>query len=176
MLQQISGEVLTSEEGCDSHPALSHVLTGSEDQDLETSVERIDAVVKQLAQRTALLRPPSLATVDGIESLVQEQAEGPAVIDPAGAILVEGGVVPQQGEEVDDDEHEAREGDEVGRHAHRKALDDHICVKGLEDVFRGEGPIDARVLVFAERGEIPLTDVHHLGRFWIYRLLLEAII
>lgn len=84
-----------------------------------------------------------LRAVNRIEGLVQEQADRPAVVDPRRAVLVEGRVVPQQRAEVDDDEHEAREGDQVGRHPHGEALDDHIRVEGLEDVPRHERVVDA---------------------------------
>ena len=44
-----------SEEGRDRLPALAHVLRGGEDEDFERGVERVDAVVKELAQRARLV-------------------------------------------------------------------------------------------------------------------------
>jgi len=41
-----------------------------------------------------------LCPVDSIKSLVQEQANGPRIIHPWRAVLVESGIVPEQGEEV----------------------------------------------------------------------------
>lgn len=158
------GRKRTGKEREDSHPALPHVLTRGKDQNLQTRVQRINTMIKQLPQRATLPRPPRLAAIDRIERLVQEQADGPAVVDPAGAVLVEGGVVPEQGEEVRDDEEEAGEGDEVGGHGHGEALDDDVGVEGLEDVFGGEGVVDAGVFVFFEGGEFPLANVDHDGR------------
>lgn len=57
-----------------------------------------------------------LSAVDGIKGLVQEQANGPAVVDPARTILVEAWIVPQQRQEVDDDKRKAGECDGIGRH------------------------------------------------------------
>lgn len=76
-----------------------------------------------------------LRSINGIESLVQEKTGSPRVVHPRRAVLVEGGVVPQHGDEIGDDEHEARESDEVGRHAHGKKFDDHMGVEWLQNVL-----------------------------------------
>lgn len=76
-----------------------------------------------------------LGAIHGIKGLVQEQSNGPAVVDPAGTVLVEAWIVPQQRQEVDDDKREAGESDGIGRHRHGKTLDDHIGIEGLQDVF-----------------------------------------
>jgi hypothetical protein len=55
--------------------------------------------------------PARLCAVDCIESLVEEESDGPAEIDPGRTVGVEGRVVPEQSEEVDDHEAEATEGD-----------------------------------------------------------------
>lgn len=119
----------------------------------------------------SLCRPPfffpvnlRLRAVDGVKGLVQKQAERPAVVDPRWAVLVESGVVPQQGEEVRDDKGESGQGDEVRRHGHGEDFDDDIGVKGLEHVFGQQRVVDARVLVLFERWELLLTYVDHLGR------------
>ena len=104
-----------------------------------------------------------LRSIHGIKSLVQEQPDSPAVVDPARAVLVECWSVPQQGQEVDDDEHESGEGDHVGRHAEREALDDHMRVEGLQNVFGHQRPVHPGVLVLLEGREVPLPYVNHLG-------------
>jgi hypothetical protein len=45
-----------------------------------------------------------LTSVYSIKCLIQKQANGPACIDPWRTILVQGWIVPEQCEEVDDDE------------------------------------------------------------------------
>lgn len=169
---------------------MSHVLRGSKDQDLEGGVEGIDTMVKELSQGTGLLGssparhilasfqyfPQSryhlqivylsrsnsrLRSVNGVKGLVQEQADGPRVVDPGRAIGIQARVIPQEGQEVGDDKGEAGEGDEVRGHPYREALDDDVGVEGLEDVFGEQGAVDARVLVVFERGELALADVDH---------------
>lgn len=108
--------------------------------------------------------------VNSVKGLIQKQAQGPRVVDPRRAILVERGVVPQQGQEVGHDEHEARQRDEVGRHAHREALDDDMCVKWLQHVFGRERPVHPGVLVLLERRELALADVNHLGLLFLFFL------
>ena len=49
--------------------------------------------------------------------------------------MIKSGVVPQQGEDVDENEAESREGDGVRRHGEREAFDGDISVEWLEDVF-----------------------------------------
>lgn len=117
------------------------------------------------AKRDMYLR---LRSINGVKSLVQKQADGPAVVDPRGAILVERGVVPQHGEEVCDNEGESGKGDEVGRHAHGKAFDDDVCVERLQHVLGQQRIVHARVLVLLERGELALPYVDHLGCIVLY--------
>jgi hypothetical protein len=109
-----------------------------------------------------------LRPIHSIKSLIQEQAHPPAVIHPRRAILIQGGVVPQHGEEVGHDEHEARQRDQVGRHAHREALDDKVGVEGLEDVLGRQRAVDAGVLVLPQSREVILAEVHHRERcmYW----------
>lgn len=82
-----------------------------------------------------------LGSVDSIKGLVQKQTDGPAVVNPARAVLVEGWVVPEECPEVGDHKHEAGEGDQVGCHGHGEALDDHIGVEWLEDVLAGQAAV-----------------------------------
>lgn len=102
-----------------------------------------------------------MRSINGVKGLVQEQADGPRIVDPRRAIGIQARVIPQQGQEVGDDEGEAGEGDEVRGHPYREALDDDVGVEGLEDVFGEQGAIDARVLVVFERRELALADVDH---------------
>lgn len=171
---------LTGEHGRNGVPALAHVLRRGKDEDFESGVAGVDAMVEELAQRSRLSRaspiyhqhtyphPTSptrnnsrLRPIDSIKSLIQEQADSPAIVHPGRAVLVQHGRVPQQGREVGDDEGEAGQGDGVGRHAHGEALDDEVRVEGLEDVLAGQRAVDRRVLVLLERGELPLADVDH---------------
>ena len=50
-----------------------------------------------------------LCTIYGIERLIEEKTNCPACIDPSWHILVERWVVPQQCQEIEDDEAEAGE-------------------------------------------------------------------
>lgn len=147
--------LLTSEKSHDGHPALAHVLGSGKDEDFEGSVASIDAMVKEFAERTGLSRSSSdryrvsciltcradmhvysrLTTINGIKSLIQEQAGCPAIVDPGRTVLVQCRIIPQHCQDVCHDKHEARQRDKVGRHAHGETLDDYICVEGLEDVL-----------------------------------------
>lgn len=83
-----------------------------------------------------------LRPVHRVKGLVEKQAGSPAVVYPRRAVLVEGRIVPQQGEEVGDDEHEPRERDQVRRHRYGEALDDHIGVERLQDVLGEQRVVD----------------------------------
>ncbi len=107
------------------------------------------------------MRNIRLRAVDGIKCLVYEQTSSPSIVDPWRAILVESGIVPEQGEEVGDDEHEPGQGDQVRGHPHGKALDDDIGVEGLENIFRRQRVVDAAVFVLLEVRQIFLPYVHH---------------
>ncbi len=52
-----------------------------------------------------------LGAVDRVEGLVQEKSDSKGPVDPRRHILVHGGVVPQHGQEVDNDKAEARQCD-----------------------------------------------------------------
>ena len=93
------------------------------------------------------MRSPRLGAVYRVEGLVEEEAQSPGCVDPGWHVLVEGRVVPEEGEEVDDDEAEAGEGDGIGRHGEGEAADYYIVVEGLEDVPGDEGVVDAGVFV-----------------------------
>lgn len=106
-----------------------------------------------------------LSTIDGIESLVQEEPDRPTKIHPSRAVLVEGGIVPQQRQDVDYDEQESRQSNQIGSHAHGKQLNDEIVVKRLEDVLGRQRPIDRGVLVLLERRKLVMSEIDHLGRY-----------
>ena len=48
--------LLTGEKSNDGRPTLTHVLRAGKDKALESCVERINTMVKELAQRTTLSR------------------------------------------------------------------------------------------------------------------------
>jgi hypothetical protein len=48
------------------------------------------------------------------------------------------------------------------RHRHRKEFDNDIGVERLEDIFRGQGLVDTRVLVRMQAGQVFGTYVHHI--------------
>ncbi len=52
-----------------------------------------------------------LGAIDGIEGLVQEKSDGKGEVDPWRHVLVHGGIIPQHGEKIDNDEAKARQGD-----------------------------------------------------------------
>lgn len=68
-------------------------------------------MIEELAQGPRLLGAARLGAVDGVEGLVEEEANGPGGVDPARAVEVEGRVVVEEGQNIDDDEGEAGEGD-----------------------------------------------------------------
>lgn len=105
-----------------------------------------------------------LSAIDRIKGLIEKETDGPAVVDPRRAVLVQRRVVPQQRQEVGDHEHEPRERDEVRRHRPREEADDNIGVEGLEDVLGRQRSVDRRVLVLLEIRQVFLPHVDHLGR------------
>jgi len=165
----VEGEEAGAEAG-DGLPALAHVGRGCEDNDLERRVEGVDSVVEELAKGSGLASATAgesisraalklqveynirtkhsrLCTINRVKGLVQKQTQSPAVIDPSGTVLVQAGVIPEQGQKVGYDKHEARQRNQVRGHAHREQLDDDIGVERLEDVARQQRVVDTRVLV-----------------------------
>jgi len=102
-----------------------------------------------------------LGSVNCIKRLVQKEADRPAVVYPGRAVLIERGIIPEKGQEVGDDEHEAGEGDKVRRHARREALDDDIGIEGFEYVTRHQRAVDTRVLVLPKIRQVFLPYVDH---------------
>lgn len=180
------------EEGRDRLPRLAHVLGAGEDEDLEGRVAGVDTVIEELAEGpglagSATVRHTSLwsvtcphlvpscgeaapvkgdvrlGAVNGVECLVEEETDGPAEVDPWWAVLVERRIVPEQGQQVGDDKGEARQGDEVWRHALGEALDDDIVVEGLEDVLGRQRVVDAGIPVLLEVWQLFLPYVDHDG-------------
>lgn len=98
---------------------------------VQVSTTRLDYKVAESFRRFDL----RLASVNSVKCLIQEQSNGPRIIHPRGAILVQSGSIPQQSQEVCDNETKARQSDQVWCHAHGKALDDEICIEGLQHIF-----------------------------------------
>jgi len=75
----------------------------------------VSSACKQSMSMCAHLQVPDsnvrLCPVHSIESLVQKESNCPSRIDPSRHILVEARVVPEKGEEIQDDESEARKRD-----------------------------------------------------------------
>jgi hypothetical protein len=78
-------------------------------------------MVKQLTKRTALVSSAGLTSIHGVECLVKKESNSPAGIHPAWTVLVQRWCVPEQGEEIDDNEAEAREGN-LSRHVSDKDI------------------------------------------------------
>lgn len=104
-----------------------------------------------------------LGAVDSIESLVEEEADGPAVVDPRRAVLIESRVVPQERQDIENDEQEACQCNQIGCHAHWKQLDNEIVVKRLKDVFGCQRPVNGGVLVLLQRRKLTLSEINHAG-------------
>ena len=104
-----------------------------------------------------------LGAVNGVECLIEEEANGPGVVHPWWAVLVKRRVIPEQRQQVGDDEGETGKSDEVWRHALREALDDDIVIEGLEDVLGRQRTIDAGVFVLLEVWQLLLPYVDHDG-------------
>ena len=119
-------------------------------------------MIEQLPQRPTLMRPSRLRPINRIKRLIQKQSNCPTRIHPRRHILIKRGIIPKQGQEVEDDEGEAGKGDGIGCHGHGEAFYDDVVVEGLEDVFGGEGVVDAGVLVAVEAFEVFLADVDHV--------------
>ena len=68
-------------------------------------------MVEQLSQRTALVGSSRLASIHGIESLVEEQADRPTEINPRWAVLIQSRRVPKEGEEITNNKGKARQRD-----------------------------------------------------------------
>lgn len=97
----------------DCRPGITKIDRAGKDDDAEGGVDGIDTVIKELTKRSGLLSPPGLSSVASIKGLVEKQADGPGCVDPGRTIRVEGRVIPEQREEVDDDERETGESNQV---------------------------------------------------------------
>lgn len=82
-------------------------------------------MVKQFAQWTALTRPAGLSPVHRVESLVEEQANGPGQVNPRGAVGIEVWIVPQHREDIGNHEAKAGEGD--------------LCIQSARSCEKGNG-------------------------------------
>lgn len=147
-------------------------LFGSSTAEIRLKVSSLDTIRApsssiHIKQRVEALKAKNikkslrLGTVYSVKSLVEQQSNGPAIVHPAGAVLIQGGVVPQHGQEVEHDKRESRQGDEIRCHAHWEAVDDKFGVERLEDIFRHERPIHGRVLVLFQGREVVLPHVDH---------------
>ncbi len=70
-------------------------------------------MIEQFAQWPALVSSSGLTTIHGIESLIEEEANGPGEIHPRRTILIEGRVIVQESQKVNYDKGEATERDLV---------------------------------------------------------------
>jgi len=97
------------------HAQTDRTTTGNTDKD---RTHAVTPVVEQLAQRTARLRPPRLFPVDGVQRLVDEEAEGAGEGGPPGGHLGGRGAVHDQDQGRDDVHHQARHRDQVRGYPH----------------------------------------------------------
>lgn len=94
-------------------------LFGSSSAEIRLKVSSLDTTRapsssihgKQRVEAPEKTRDLRLGTVNSVKRLVEQQSDGPAVVHPAWTVLIQRGVVPQHGQEIDDDEHESRQGD-----------------------------------------------------------------
>lgn len=169
----------TSKECQDSLPTHSQVLRRCEDEAFERCIDSVDAVIEELSQWTtlvcstpvslsvpALMTPmihdPRLTAIHRIKSLIHEQSNRPTSIYPRRTIRVQRRIIPQQRQDINNDETKSQQGDQVRRHPHRKTFYDEVRVEWFEDVAGQQGVVDSAVFVFFEVGELLLTDVDHL--------------
>lgn len=87
-------KILTSEEREDCLPALSEIHRGGKEQNLESRVDRVDAMVEQLSKRTTLVGSSGLASIDGVKCLVEKQTNRPTKVHPRWAVLIQCRRVP----------------------------------------------------------------------------------
>jgi len=171
--------LLTSEEDHDGLPSHSQVLRGGKNETFKGSIHSINTVIEQLTKRTTLvstssticqphsrsqegnLRNVRLTAIYCIESLIQEQPNSPTDINPRRTILIERRVIPEQRQQINNHKAEPAERDQVGRHAHRETLDDHICIERFQDVARQQRVVDTGVLVLFQVRQVLLADVDH---------------
>ena len=133
-------------------------------------------MIEQLPQRPALMRSPSLRPIHSIKSLIQKEPNGPRSVHPSWHILIERRVVPEEGQEIHDDEAEAGERDGIRCHGHGEAFYDDVVVEGFEDVFRDEGVVDAGVFVLFEAFEALCPYVDHFGDQWVLLWPVECLV
>ena len=67
-------------------------------------------MIEQFTKRTALVSSAGLTSIHSVECLVKEESNSPAGVHPSWTVLVQCRCVPEHGEEIDDNEAEAREG------------------------------------------------------------------
>lgn len=129
----------TSKKHQHSPPSLPKLHSRRKKQNLQASIQRINAMIEQLAQRSRLLRPSRLRAVNSVESLIKKQPDRPRRVDPARAFLVKGGCVVEHSQDVDEDESEAGERDSVRSHGERE-------LSGMISLILRDGlyPLDLR--------------------------------
>ena len=82
------------------------------------------------------MRSPRLSSINSVKCLIKKQSNSPRRIYPSWHVLVKRGIIPEKGQEIEDDEAETRESDGIRCHGHGEAFDGDIVVERLEDIFR----------------------------------------
>ena len=120
-----------AEECKDCLPRLAQVHRSCEKEDFEAGITSVDScnmsashpppclamrptVVEELSQRSALMCPPCLRSIHGIEGLVKEEADSPRQIDPRRTVGVEARIVPKHGQDIDNHKTKAGKGNLSG--------------------------------------------------------------
>lgn len=70
-------------------------------------------MIKQLSERSALVRPSRLTAIHRVESLVEEETDCPGEVYPWWTVGIKSGIIPEESEKIGDNKAEAGECDLV---------------------------------------------------------------
>lgn len=77
--------------------------------------------------------------------------------------MIERRVIPQQSQDVDNNETETRKGNQIRRHAHGETFDHKIRIEWLENISGEQRMVDARIFVFLQARKSLLSYIYHRG-------------
>lgn len=102
-----------------------------------------------------------LRPIHRIKSLIQKQSHRPTGINPSRTIRIQRRIIPQQRQDVNNDEPKPRERDQVRRHTHGEAFYDEVRIERFQHIAGEQRVVDAGVFILAEIGECFLSYIDH---------------
>lgn len=142
-------------------PCVSELECGRDDDGIEDGAHGIATVIEELAQSGTGIGATCLFSIDGIESLIPEHADGTDEEDPRWNGTFELGTEPDHEREMEDNAQKAQKCHQIRCHPGREECDGPIP-EGLE-IGGQQRVICGLVFVLEEGVSSAWADVWHFG-------------